>query len=173
MPAPGAPGAGAGAAPKPPAAAAAAGFLELLPPEREMAVDFLNVSCWVPAAALPPSAGERLRRLARGGRRTGDACAPPPVWRQILRGVSGAARPGEVLALMGPSGSGKTTLLSLLGGRAPAAARQAGSVLFNDAPLTKGGKRAIGYVLQVRESSSFLPVIDHSKMNQTWRRNVP
>jgi ABC-type multidrug transport system ATPase subunit len=57
---------------------------------------------------------------------------------------------------MGPSGSGKTTLLSLLGGRAPAAARQAGRVLFDKEPLTKSKKRQIGYVLQVRESSSFL-----------------
>ena len=35
---------------------------------------------------------------------------------KILDGISGHARPGEVLAIMGPSGGGKTTLLDTLAG---------------------------------------------------------
>ena len=37
-----------------------------------------------------------------------------------LRGVSFAARPGELLAVIGPNGAGKTTLLTILAGIRPA-----------------------------------------------------
>jgi ABC-2 type transport system ATP-binding protein len=39
--------------------------------------------------------------------------------REALRGVSFAARAGEVLAVIGPNGAGKTTLLSILAGLQP------------------------------------------------------
>jgi ABC-type lipoprotein export system ATPase subunit len=37
--------------------------------------------------------------------------------QQILFGMSGAARPGELIALMGPSGAGKTSFMNMLAGR--------------------------------------------------------
>ncbi|GAB4834121.1 ABC transporter G member 22 [Ancistrocladus abbreviatus] len=56
--------------------------------------------------------------------------------REILHGITGSAKPGEVLALMGPSGSGKTTLLNVLGGRVTQP-RLSGSITYNDQPYSK------------------------------------
>ncbi|KAG8073523.1 hypothetical protein GUJ93_ZPchr0006g41583 [Zizania palustris] len=68
--------------------------------------------------------------------------------REILSGISGAASPGEVLALMGPSGSGKTTLLTILGGRVAGSGSLEGRVSYNDEPYSKSLKRRIGFVTQ-------------------------
>ncbi|KAA8536437.1 hypothetical protein F0562_028915 [Nyssa sinensis] len=51
--------------------------------------------------------------------------------RSILQGITGYARPGEVLAIMGPSGSGKSTLLDALAGRLGSNTRQSGDILIN------------------------------------------
>ncbi|XVE49524.1 hypothetical protein DITRI_Ditri01bG0089500 [Diplodiscus trichospermus] len=51
--------------------------------------------------------------------------------RSILQGLTGYARPGELLAIMGPSGCGKSTLLDALAGRLAPNARQAGDILIN------------------------------------------
>lgn len=59
--------------------------------------------------------------------------------KDILEGITGSARPGELLAVMGPSGSGKTTLLSLLGGRTTSNNIQ-GSITYNDEPYSKSLK---------------------------------
>jgi ABC-type multidrug transport system fused ATPase/permease subunit len=40
--------------------------------------------------------------------------------KQILSGLSGQVRPGQMLAILGPSGAGKTTLISILAGRSRA-----------------------------------------------------
>ncbi|XP_022762408.1 ABC transporter G family member 11-like [Durio zibethinus] len=59
--------------------------------------------------------------------------------RSILQGLTGYARPGELLAIMGPSGCGKSTLLDTLAGRLAPNARQAGDILIN------GRKQALAY----------------------------
>ncbi|XP_064092394.1 uncharacterized protein LOC135205559 [Macrobrachium nipponense] len=65
--------------------------------------------------------------------------------KTILSRISGACRPGEVLAVMGPSGSGKTSLLNVISGRLRPTS---GSISVNGVPLSKRHKRQICYVLQ-------------------------
>ncbi|XP_066334318.1 ABC transporter G family member 1-like [Miscanthus floridulus] len=50
---------------------------------------------------------------------------------KILDGISGHARPGEVLAIMGPSRGGKTTLLDTLAGRLGPGMNKTGQILIN------------------------------------------
>ncbi|KAK4254234.1 hypothetical protein QN277_009641 [Acacia crassicarpa] len=57
----------------------------------------------------------------------------------ILGGLSGYAKPGELLAIMGPSGCGKSTLLDTLAGRLGSNTRQTGEILIN------GHKQALAY----------------------------
>ncbi|KAL3724044.1 hypothetical protein ACJRO7_036115 [Eucalyptus globulus] len=59
--------------------------------------------------------------------------------KPILQGVTGYARPGELLAIMGPSGCGKSTLLDALAGRLSSNTRQTGDILVN------GRKQALAY----------------------------
>ncbi|XP_024966787.1 ABC transporter G family member 11-like [Cynara cardunculus var. scolymus] len=59
--------------------------------------------------------------------------------RPVLEGVTGYARPGEILAIMGPSGSGKSTLLDALAGRLNSNTRQSGDILVN------GFKKTLAY----------------------------
>ncbi|KAL2546539.1 ABC transporter G family member 21 [Forsythia ovata] len=70
----------------------------------------------------------------------------PKEKRNILNGVSGVVRPGELLAMLGPSGSGKTTLLTAIAGRLPG--KISGSIRYNGHPFSSSTKRKIGFVTQ-------------------------
>ncbi|PPR84425.1 hypothetical protein GOBAR_AA36285 [Gossypium barbadense] len=59
--------------------------------------------------------------------------------RPILQGLTGFARPGELLAIMGPSGCGKSALLNALAGILDPHTRKAGDILIN------GHKQTMAY----------------------------
>ncbi|KAA8532762.1 hypothetical protein F0562_032795 [Nyssa sinensis] len=70
----------------------------------------------------------------------------PKLTRTVLNGVSGIARPGELVAMLGPSGSGKTTLLTALAGRLPG--KVSGTITYNGQPFSSSIKRKTGFVSQ-------------------------
>nr|KYP61155.1 ABC transporter G family member 11 [Cajanus cajan] len=51
--------------------------------------------------------------------------------KPILKGLTGYAKPGQLLAIMGPSGCGKSTLLDALAGRLGSSTKQTGKILIN------------------------------------------
>ncbi|KAI4296379.1 hypothetical protein L6164_036342 [Bauhinia variegata] len=51
--------------------------------------------------------------------------------KPILQGLTGYAKPGQLLAIMGPSGCGKSTLLDALAGRLDSNTKQTGKILVN------------------------------------------
>ena len=69
----------------------------------------------------------------------------------MLRGLSLAAGPGEILCLLGPSGCGKTTLLRLAAGLEPL---QAGRITLGGRTIAEPGRevppeaRGVGFVFQ-------------------------
>jgi len=72
---------------------------------------------------------------------------PAPQERLILKGITGIAHPGEILAVLGPSGSGKSTLLNALAGRLHGNGLT-GTILANSTKLNKSVLRRTGFVTQ-------------------------
>jgi len=66
---------------------------------------------------------------------------PPGTSRQILKGVSFAANPGDAVAVIGPSASGKTTLARMIVGIWPPFS---GEVRLDGAAISKWNKEELG-----------------------------
>ncbi|EKF31557.1 ATP-binding cassette protein, putative [Trypanosoma cruzi marinkellei] len=77
---------------------------------------------------------------------------------EILCGISGYVRSGEMLAILGPSGAGKSTLLDILAKRS-LSGEVGGEVLLNGRPIKDAVFRRItAYVQQVDFMQCFLTV---------------
>jgi len=79
--------------------------------------------------------------------------------KQILKGITGIARPGRILAVMGPSGAGKTTLLQCLSQRSPSS----GTIMYGGNCLRSSNKmrRMFAYCHQVDLFRENLTVREH------------
>ncbi|XP_067649104.1 protein white-like [Haliotis asinina] len=98
--------------------------------------------------------------------------------KQILRNVTGAARPGTLLAIMGSSGAGKSTLMNVLTCRNTAQYITEGVVKVNGVDVGHGIKNISAYVQQdelfigtltVREHLTFRAML---RMDQTLSKSA-
>lgn len=88
---------------------------------------------------------------------------------QLLKGVSGAFRPGVLTALMGVTGAGKTTLLDVLAGRKTVGHIE-GSINISGYPKKQETfARVSGYCEQVDNHSPCLTVFE-SLWYSAWLR---
>jgi ABC-type multidrug transport system ATPase subunit len=86
--------------------------------------------------------------------------APVYKRKQILKGLSGSARSGELLAILGPTGCGKTSLLNVLAARVPSGGQSlnnlTGAIYMNGKKRNEERFRKVSaYVLQVSLPRAF------------------
>ncbi|PAV79720.1 hypothetical protein WR25_19093 [Diploscapter pachys] len=98
------------------------------------------VWCGIEATVAITTGGRKLARLKRENINK----------RPVINGVSGVARPGELLALMGSSGAGKTTLMNILARLKTEGVEYSGSVTVNGVEISQAEMRKISaYVQQI------------------------
>ncbi|XP_063236423.1 protein white-like [Bacillus rossius redtenbacheri] len=68
--------------------------------------------------------------------------------KHIIKGVSGVARPGELMAIMGSSGAGKTTLLNTLMFRSGSNMVVSGYRAFNEVPVSSSAMASLSAYVQ-------------------------
>jgi branched-chain amino acid transport system ATP-binding protein len=87
---------------------------------------------------------------------------------EVLRDVSVAVEPGEIVGVLGRNGVGKSTLIKTVIGLLPA---RAGRVLFKGEDVTREpadrrARRGMGYVPQGRQIFPKMSVLDNLRMGQ-------
>jgi ABC-type multidrug transport system fused ATPase/permease subunit len=90
-----------------------------------------------------------------------SACVVTEKGRQIIFGLSGVARPGQLIAIMGASGAGKSTLLNSLTGRNRHGVHIEGSVLVNGHDIDRAITAVSAYVQQDDLFCGTLTVREH------------
>ena len=116
-----------------------------------------------PTRVWKPLLAASLGRLTRTA--AGQEGCTSRVRQRVLQGVSGMARPGEIVAILGGSGSGKTSLLDSLAFRTTAGT-VSGEIRLNERIVDRSlASEFIGYVTQadrlmphltVRETLTYL-----------------
>lgn len=91
--------------------------------------------------------------------------------KEILRNVSGQARPGQLVALMGASGAGKTTLLNMLLARNLRGLETDGSVLVNGLEIGRKITALSGYAQQEELFVGTLTVKEYLNIQAKLRVN--
>ncbi|DBA00887.1 TPA: hypothetical protein N0F65_008530 [Lagenidium giganteum] len=86
--------------------------------------------------------------------------------KQILRGVSGEALPGELMVLMGPSGAGKSSLLDCIASRNTGCT---GALVVNGRPWSNAVAKLSCYVMQDDLFYANLTVLEHLVMQAELR----
>ncbi|KDR20987.1 Protein white [Zootermopsis nevadensis] len=120
------------------------------------------------------TSGLKLRRRGIWCRRGGSTADQHG--KQILKDVSGIARPGELLAIMGSSGAGKTTLLNTLMFRSPPNLQVSGQRALNGIPVSSSTLTSLSaYVQQDDLFVGTLTVREHLVFQALVRmdRNIP
>lgn len=113
------------------------GGIDIPPPPYKILLSWQNIHYGVTVADETARKGKfRLRT--------------PQTRRNLLNGVSGEARPGELMVILGPSGCGKTTLLNILSARLKLHRGRGdqGLIFVNGEKRTKRFKRHASFVLQ-------------------------
>ncbi|XP_071536111.1 protein scarlet-like isoform X2 [Panulirus ornatus] len=82
-------------------------------------------------------------------------------FKRVLNSVSGAVRPGSLVALMGASGAGKSTLMNALAHRTPGEVIVDGDILVNGHRANRSMNTLSGYVHQDDLFVGTLTVMEH------------
>ena len=83
--------------------------------------------------------------------------------RQLLNGISGYVKPGQLTALMGASGAGKTTLMDVIAGR-KTAGKIEGSIIVNGQPQDPAVYRRISAYVEQADAHMPLSTVRESML---------
>ncbi|KAK8401171.1 hypothetical protein O3P69_002735 [Scylla paramamosain] len=93
-------------------------------------------------------------------------------YKLVLNSVSGAVRPGSLVALMGASGAGKSTLMNALAHRTPGEVVVDGDILVNGHRANRSMNALSGYVHQDDLFVASLTVLEHLTFMARLRMDV-